>query len=103
MAHLDGKLKNLAKEVQIAVINYLRNEYRMDDPECYYCDVEKIEYTVWEGDLNDVGLNISVRFGYWAGEDCNSIFSHNCTVEYLNPDWTADFIHGYVTACLYGR
>lgn len=103
MAHLSDDLKRLVREIQIAVVNYLKNEYRRDDPECFYCDVDKVEYTVWEGDLDDVYLKVAVRFGYYAGDDCDDNFQHTLVVEYLDPDWTADFIHGFVTAYLYGR
>lgn len=103
MAHLDGKLKKLVKEIQIAVVDYLKSEYRKDDPECFYCDVDKVEYTVWEGDLEDVFLKVAVRFGYFAGENCDDNFQHEVAIEYLDPDWTEDFIHGFVTAYLYGR
>ena len=103
MAHLDGKLENLVKEVQNAVVNYLKMEYRKDSdsPECFFCEITKVEYDVWEGDLSDVSLHVSVRYGYWSGDDDDDNFDETATFEYLDTDWTADFIHGFVTASLY--
>ena len=101
MARLDGKLENLVKEIQNAVINYLKTEYRRDSPECFFCEVTKIKYDIWEGNLSDASLNISVRYGYWSGDDDNSNFDNTAILEYLDTDWTADFIHGFVTANLY--
>lgn len=103
MACLDGNLKRLVVEVQVAVVSYLKSEYRKDDPECFYCDADKVEYTVWEGDLDDVTLKVAVRFGYFAGENCDDNFQNEVTIEYLDPSWSIDFIHGFVTAYLYGR
>ncbi len=101
MARLDGKMANLVKEIQNAVINYLKMEYRKDSPECFYCEITKVEYDVWEGNLSDVGLNISVRYGYWSGDNDNDNFNETATFKYLDTDWTADFIRGFVTANLF--
>lgn len=100
MASLDGKLENLVKEVQNAVVNYLKTEYRKDSPDCFFCEITKVEYEIWEGDLSDAGLHVSVRYGYWSGDDDDN-FDETATFEYLDTDWTADFIHGFVTASLY--
>ena len=101
MARLDDKIENLVKEIQNAVTNYLKMKYRKDSPECFFCEITKVEYDVWEGDLSDVSLNISVRYGYWSGDDDNGNFYETATFKYLDTDWTADFIHGFVTANLY--
>ena len=103
MAHLDGKLKILVKEIQGAVVDYLKTEYIKDYPEYFFCEITKVEYDVWEGDLSDVSLDISVRYGYWSGDDDDSNFDKTATFKYLDTDWTADFIHGFVTACLYRK
>ena len=101
MACLDNKLKILVQEIQDAVVNYLKMEYRKDSPDCFFCEITKVEYEIWEGDLSDVSLNVSVRYGYWSGDDDDSNFDETATFEYLDTDWTADFIHGFVTANLY--
>lgn len=101
MASLDGKLENLVKEVQNAVIDYLKTEYRKDSPDCFFCEITKVEYEIWEGDLSDVSLNVSVRYGYWSGDDDDDNFDETATFMYLDTDWTADFIHGFVTANLF--
>ena len=101
MARLNGKLEILVKEVQNAVIDYLKMEYRRESPECFFCEITKVEYNVWEGDLSDVSLYVSVRYGYWSGDDDDSNFDETATFKYLDTDWTADFIHGFVTANLY--
>lgn len=101
MARLDGKLENLVKEIQDAVVGYLKTEYRKDSPEHFFCEITKVEYDVWEGDLSDVSLNVSVRYGYWSGDDDDSNFDETATFKCLDTDWTADFIHGFVTACLF--
>ena len=99
MARLDGKLENLVKEIQDAVVNYLKTKYRRDSPDCFFCEITKVEYEIWEGDLSDVSLNVSVRYGYWSDDDDDN-FDEIATFKYLNTDWTADFIHGFITACL---
>ena len=101
MACLDNKLKILVQEIQDAVVNYLKMEYRKDSPDCFFCEITKVEYEIWEGDLSDVSLDVSVRYGYWAGDDDDSNFDETATFKYLDADWTADFIHGFVTANLY--
>lgn len=101
MAHLDSKLKTLIKEMQVAVVSYLDSQYNKDDSNCFYCEVEKIDYSVWEGDLSDVNLGITIRYGYYAGEDCSQNFSHTAIIDHLDTDWTAEFIRGFVIACLY--
>ena len=101
MACLDNKLKILVKEIQDAVVNYLKTEYRKDSPDCFFCEITKVEYEIWEGDLSDVSLDVSVRYGYWAGDNDDSNFDETATFRYLDTDWTADFIHGFVTANLY--
>lgn len=103
MAKLDGKLKMLAREIQEAVVTYLKSEYRKSSPECFFCEIDKVEYSIWEGDLSDANLKVSVRYGYWSGDDDDSNFDKTATFEYLDPDWTAEFIHGYVTACMYSE
>lgn len=100
MARLDGKLENLVREVQNAVVNYLKMEYRKDSPECFFCEITKVEYDILEGDLSDASLHVSVHYGYWSGDDDDN-FNETATFEYLDTDWTADFIHGFVTASLY--
>ena len=101
MARLDGKLENLVREVQDAVVNYLKTEYRKDSPDCFFCEITKVEYEIWEGDLSDVSLNVSVRYGYWSGDDNDDNFDETATFKCLDTDWTAGFIHGFVTACLF--
>lgn len=101
MAKLDGKLKNLMREIQDAVVTYLKNEYRKDSPECFFCEINKVEYFVWEGDLSDANLEVSVRYGYWSGDDDDSNFNKTATFEYLDTNWSAEFIHGFITACMY--
>lgn len=101
MACLDNKLKTLVQEIQDAVVNYLKMEYRKDSPECFFCEITKVEYEIWEGDLSDASLNVSVRYGYWSGDDDDDNFYETATFKYLDTDWTADFIHGFVTANLY--
>ena len=101
MACLDNKLKTLVQEIQDAVVNYLKMEYRKDSPDCFFCEITKVEYEIWEGDLSDVSLDVSVRYGYWAGDDDDSNFDETATFRYLDANWTADFIHGFVTANLY--
>ena len=101
MACLDGKLGILVKEVQDTVVNYLKTEYRKDSPEHFFCEITKVEYDVWEGNISDATLNVSVRYGYWSGDDDDSNFDETATFEYLDTDWTADFIHGFVTANLF--
>lgn len=101
MVRLDGKLENLIKEIQNAVINYLKMEYRKDSPECFFCEVTKVEYDIWEGNLSDASLNISVRYGYWSVDDDDGNFDNTATFEYLDTDWTADFVHGFITASLF--
>lgn len=103
MAKLDGKLKSLVREIQDAVVTYLKSEYRKSSPECFFCEIDKVEYSIWEGDLSDANLKVSVRYGYWSGDDDDSNFDKTATFEYLDPDWTAEFIHGYVTACMYSE
>ena len=100
MTCLDNKLKTLIQEIQDAVVNYLKTEYRKDSPDCFFCEITKVEYEIWEGDLSDVSLNISVCYGYWSGDD-NDNFDETATFRCLDADWTADFIHGFVTANLY--
>ena len=101
MAHLDGKLENLVKEIQNTVIDYLKTEYRKESSEFFFCEITNIEYDIWEGNLSDASLNISVRYGYWCGDDDASNFDETVTFEYLDTDWTADFLRGFVTANLY--
>lgn len=101
MACLDGKLKTLVQEVQSAVVDYLKTEYRKGFPDCFFCEITKVEYEIWEGDLSDVSLNVSVRYGYWSGDDDNDNFDETATFKCLDTNWTADFIHGFVTANLY--
>ena len=101
MARLDNKLKTLVQEIQDAVVDYLKNKYRKDSPDCFFCEITKVEYDVWEGDLSDVSLNVSVRYGYWAGDDDDGNFDETATFRYLDTDWTTDFIRGFVTANLY--
>lgn len=101
MACLDNKLKTLVQEIQDAVVNYLKTEYRKDSPDCFFCEITKVEYEIWEGDLSDVSLNVSVRYGYWSGDDDDSNFDETATFNNLDENWTADFIHGFVTANLY--
>lgn len=101
MACLDNKLGILVKEIQDAVVNYLKMEYRKDSPEHFFCEITKVEYDILEGDLSDATLSISVHYGYWTGDDDDSNFDETATFEYLDTDWTADFIHGFITACLF--
>ena len=101
MACLDGKLGILVKEVQDTVVNYLKMEYKKDSPEQFFCEITKVEYDIWEGNLSDACLCVSVHYGYWSGEDDDSNFDETATFEYLDTDWTADFIHGFITACLF--
>ena len=101
MACLDNKLKILVQEIQDVVVNYLKTEYRKDSPDCFFCEIIKVEYEIWEGDLSDASLNVSVRYGYWSGDDDDDSFDEIATFRYLDADWTADFIHGFVTANLY--
>ena len=101
MAKLDGKLKNLMREIQDAVVTYLKSEYRKNFPECFFCEIDKVEYFVWEGDLSDANLEVSVRYGYWSGDDDDSNFDKTATFEYLDTNWSAEFIHGFITACMY--
>lgn len=101
MAKLDSKLKSLMREIQDAVVTYLKNEYRKNSPECFFCEIDKVEYSIWEGDLDEGTLEVSVRYGYWSGDDDDSNFDKTATFEYLDTNWSAEFIHGFITACMY--
>ena len=101
MAYLDNKLKILVQEIQNTVVNYLKTKYIRDSPDCFFCEITRVEYEIWEGDLSDVSLNVSVRYGYWSGDDDDDSLDESATFRYLDADWTADFIRGFVTANLY--